>query len=85
MRIDRRTGRRVYGAWPEGGPLDAVIWEAFKPETEPKRTIRTEEIAARSQRQARRKSASQAKAKPVPGVVGTQQDNDFIASEGGIY
>ncbi len=85
VRIDRRTGRRVYGAWPEGGPLDAVIWEAFKPETEPKRTIRTEEIAARSQRQARRKSASQAKAKPVPGVVGTQQDNDFIASEGGIY
>ena len=34
-------------------PMDAVIWEAFKPETEPKRTIRTEEIAQRTERQMR--------------------------------
>ena len=86
VRIDRRSGRRVYGAWPQGGPLDAVIWEAFKPETEPKRTIRTEEIAARSERQKRRQaSTTRAKAAPVEGASGTQRDNDFIAAEGGIY
>src|SRR3546814_279803 len=40
VRIDRRSGRRVYGAWPTDEPKAAVIWEAFKPETEPRRTIR---------------------------------------------
>ncbi|MBH9536956.1 MULTISPECIES: penicillin-binding protein 1A [Novosphingopyxis] len=86
VRIDRRSGRRVYGAWPEGGPMDAVIWEAFKPETEPKRTIRTEEIAQRTERQKRRQaSGSKTRAAPVQGVSGTQRDNDFMAAEGGIY
>ncbi len=86
VRIDRRTGRRVYGAWPDQAPLSAVIWEAFKPETEPKRTIRTEEIAARSERQKRRQaSVTKAKAAPVQGATGSQRDNDFLAAEGGIY
>src|SRR3546814_21152229 len=44
VRIDRRTGRRVYGSWPGSDPKAAIIWEAFKPESEPKRTIREEEI-----------------------------------------
>src|SRR3546814_3007795 len=47
VRIDRRSGRRVYGAWPTDEPKAAVIWEAFKPETEPRRTIRREEIVIR--------------------------------------
>jgi penicillin-binding protein 1A len=28
----------VYGAWPTSEPKAAVIWEAFKPESEPRRT-----------------------------------------------
>ena len=38
VRIDRRSGKRVYGEWP--GPEERksqVIWEAFKPESEPRR------------------------------------------------
>ena len=39
VRIDRRSGKRVYGVFPtdmaEYKP--AVIWEAFKPESEPRR------------------------------------------------
>ena len=39
VRIDRRSGRRVYGVWPtDREPKAAVIWEAFKPEAEPRRT-----------------------------------------------
>ena len=45
IRIDRKSGRRVFGAWPDGSPHSSVIWEAFKPESEPRRTIRREEIA----------------------------------------
>jgi penicillin-binding protein 1A len=48
IRIDRKTGRRVFGAWPDGSYYSPVIWEAFKPESEPRRTIRREEIAKRA-------------------------------------
>jgi len=40
VRIDRRSGRRVYGTWPGNDPKPAVIWEAFKPESEPRRVVR---------------------------------------------
>jgi penicillin-binding protein 1A len=40
VRIDRRSGRRVYGTWPGDDPKAAVIWEAFKPESEPRRVVR---------------------------------------------
>lgn len=46
VRIERRSGQRVYGAWPGNDPQSAVIWEAFKPETEPSRTIRSDELPA---------------------------------------
>ena len=36
----RRAGKRVYGIFPtQDDPKAAVIWEAFKPETEPRRTL----------------------------------------------
>ncbi|MGF1550156.1 MAG: penicillin-binding protein 1A, partial [Sphingomonadaceae bacterium] len=56
VRIDRRSGRKVFGAWPGDEPKAAVIWEAFKPETEPRRAIRKEEIAEAGRAPARRPS-----------------------------
>ncbi|WP_353217192.1 PBP1A family penicillin-binding protein [Sandarakinorhabdus sp.] len=47
VRIDRRSGQRVFGMWPDGGPRPAVIWEAFKPESEPRRTQRAEDVMVR--------------------------------------
>jgi len=44
VRIDRASGRRVFGAWPSSDPDASVIWEAFKPESEPLRTIRRDEL-----------------------------------------
>ena len=44
VRIDRRSGRRVYGEWPGTDPRAAVIWEAFKPESEPRRTVARDEL-----------------------------------------
>jgi penicillin-binding protein 1A len=42
VRIDRRSGRRVYGVFPTNldDPKPSVIWEAFKPESEPRRLAR---------------------------------------------
>lgn len=76
VRIDRRSGRKVFGAWPTDEPKAAVIWEAFKPESEPRRSIRRAEIAA------------QAKKEEGAGADRTtraRRDSDFLEREGGIY
>ena len=76
VRIDRQSGRRVYGSWPGTDPKASIIWEAFKPESEPRRTIRKEEIrpAAPSQRQD----------VPVREEGGRRSDSDFLDDRGGI-
>jgi penicillin-binding protein 1A len=41
VRIDRETGKRVYGTFPmQEDPKSSVIWEAFQPQTEPRRSYR---------------------------------------------
>jgi len=71
--IDRRTGHRAFGIWPGTDPHAAVIWEAFKPESEPRRTATREEMAPLV-RQAQRQTAQT-----------DQRDSDFLQREGGIY
>lgn len=39
VRIDRASGKAVYGVFPtDNDPLAPVIWEAFQPQTEPRRS-----------------------------------------------
>ena len=39
VKVERRSGKRVFGSgWPTTEAKAAVIWEAFKPESEPRRT-----------------------------------------------
>jgi penicillin-binding protein 1A len=38
VRVERRTGKRVFDAWPTDEPKASVIWESFKPDSEPRRT-----------------------------------------------
>ena len=99
VRIDGTSGKRVFGGWPDSHPKGGVIWEAFKAETEPKRSIRQEEIAARSPSKKSRATSSQsgqrnnnnndgdrpAAPTPVQGASGTKRDQDFIQEQGGIY
>jgi penicillin-binding protein 1A len=41
VRIDRVTGKRVFGTFPvKEDPKSSVIWEAFQPQTEPRRSYR---------------------------------------------
>ena len=69
MRIDRASGRRVFSGWPTDDPKSAIIWEAFKPENEPKRPSRKEQ-----------QKIDEALAKPR-----TAADTDFLQRQGGIY
>ena len=79
VRIDRRSGRRVYGAWPPADPRAAVIWEAFKPESEPRRTVRRDDVdlaSARTRAPTRRASSA---------TADRTRDSEFLQKEGGIY
>jgi penicillin-binding protein 1A len=80
VRIDRRSGKKVFGAWPTDDPKAGVIWEAFKPESEPRRSIRRDEIAA-----APAAAAPKAVRKAVPRAAERQRDSDFLQNQGGIY
>jgi penicillin-binding protein 1A len=67
VRIDRRSGRKVYGAWPSSEPKAPVIWEAFKPESEPRRSVR---------QQYAQKSASTPAGTKRPAAKRTRQRDD---------
>ena len=85
VKIDRRSGKRVFEGTPSEDPKAAIIWEAFKPDTEPPRATRQDQIAARrteildliraARRPAQRAAAAQA----------AQENPDFVEEQGGIY
>ncbi len=74
VRIDRGSGKPVFGTFPTStDPKAGVIWEAFKPQSEPRRGRRT--------------TAEEPKAAATKAARPTQRpaDSDFLQREGGIY
>jgi penicillin-binding protein 1A len=95
VRIDRRSGRKVYGVFPTGSdPKPAVIWEAFKPESEPKRTANRYAVLSFEERRAALLDRLRAnnrpppprprRAAPRPEPVQTPEP-DALPTEEGIY
>jgi penicillin-binding protein 1A len=74
VRIDRGSGRPVQGGWPTDDPLAPVIWEAFRPESDPRRSRRTAN-----------EEAPAAVAAPTQRKAERQSDSDFLQQQGGIY
>ena len=69
VKVERRSGKRVYGGTPQDSEIKAgIIWEAFKPESEPRRTgsLVRDPVAER-------------------GRVIVRSDSDFLMNAGGIY
>lgn len=76
VRIDRGSGRQVYGTFPtDSDPKAAVIWEAFKPQSEARRPRRTSPTGA---------PTAAATAAPRAQAT-TARDSDFLQRQGGIY
>ena len=74
VRIDRRSGRRVYSDWPSSNPSATLIWEAFKPNSEPRRSINDEHI-----------EESDVRLGSAPRAEGHQRsDSEFMEDRGGI-
>jgi penicillin-binding protein 1A len=68
VRVDRASGRSVFGAFPtEADPKSAVIWEAFQPQTEPRRSFRRRsEDLEEAAEEARQAAARQRRARAQP-------------------
>ena len=82
VRIDRVSGKRVFGTFPTvEDPKSSVIWEAFQPETEPRRSFRREDRQTSTDHiaDAARKAKARRAAQPRP------NSEDFLQRQGGIY
>lgn len=86
VRVDRASGKRVFDGAPGSDPKSAVIWEAFKPDTEPPRITRADEIEKKREqilalirrgRSAVSKSRSDEESETPP--------EGFVESQGGLY
>ncbi|MBO6946080.1 transglycosylase domain-containing protein [Altererythrobacter sp.] len=81
VRIDRKTGKRVFEGEPTDDPQAAVIWEAFKPDTEPPRVTRQDRIADL------REELLSLIRRGTDGSLSSSdgQPSDFVEEQGGIY
>jgi penicillin-binding protein 1A len=85
-KIDRITGKRVFSGEPGDDPKSSLIWEAFKADTEPKRSTQLDEFEAR-------RDALIASLRRGPAVqqAGPEQKaqaadpKDFVEEKGGVY
>ena len=85
VRIDRVSGKRVFGGTPANDDAKAaVIWEAFKPDTEPRRTAREGEVTAR---QAVIDALRRARGARGPAAADDDApvEQQFLEEQGGIY
>jgi penicillin-binding protein 1A len=85
VRIDRVSGQRVFFGVPSDEAKAEVIWEAFKPATEPQRPSRQEQLAAK-----RGELLDQIRRGLQGGDNGgiPREDappGDFAAEQGGVY
>jgi len=85
VKIDRRSGKRVFEGTPSDDPTAAVIWEAFKPDTEPPRATRQDQIAARRNEILELIRAARRPAQRASAEQQAVQNPDFVEEQGGIY
>lgn len=83
VKIDRGSGQRVFGGTPSDEAKAEVIWEAFKPETEPTRVTRQEQVVAKRSEllDAVRRGFDAVSGRGVP----KDQPGDFAGDQGGVY
>ncbi len=85
VKIDRVTGRQVFGGTPQDYERQAsVIWEAFKPNSEPTRTFRPEDQTLKDAVLEAIRKARAAKGDGAGEDVPVEE-GDFVEDKGGIY
>ena len=86
VRIDRVSGKQVFGGTPQDDVKQAsIIWEAFKPNSEPTRTFRPEDQNLKDAVLDALRKARAAKGGDTPGEDVPVEEGDFVEDKGGIY
>ena len=84
VRIDRASGKAVFGVFPtQEDPNSPVIWEAFQPQTEPRRsyTASTGDPYNQQQQQQRLLQAARRQATSTDGGNATEQQANGLPTE----
>ncbi len=89
VRIDRASGKRVFGIFPiQEDPKSEVIWEAFQPQTEPRRSYRgTQGDPYGDQAQQQAAQARAAVRRPPPRAVQGPRpiQSNSLQTQNGVY
>ena len=86
VKIDRMSGKRVSGGEPTSDPKSSVIWEAFKPDTEPRRkTVVDDFVAKRDALIAEVRRAREPKKAVVRSDAEGGVTRNFAEEQGGVY
>ena len=86
VKIYRVTGKRAFAGMPGDDPKSSLIWEAFKADTEPKRSTQLDEFEARRDalvtqlRRGPQVKQAEAQTKSEAAVP-----NNFVEEQGGVY
>lgn len=84
VRVDRRSGKRVVGGSASDDPKAGIIWEAFKPDTEPRRWTRSDEFAEKRDALIAAIRRGEQEASTV-GATRSAEPKDFAEEQGGVY
>ncbi len=88
VRVDRSSGKRVLNGWPTGGKKSTVIWEAFKPDTEPPRETVADIIASKREEilaLIRRGRGEARRVQPEQVETVDEEEENFAEDQGGLY
>lgn len=86
VKIDRVSGKRVFEGTPaDHDPKAGIIWEAFKPDSELRRTSRDLQISTRQAVLDALRKARAARYGTPTGGEAHGSDGDFVEEQGGIY
>jgi penicillin-binding protein 1A len=85
VRIDRVSGKQVMGAEPGDDPKAAIIWEAFKPDTEPKRYTAQDEFTRKRDALIAEIRGAQVDRTKAARPEAAGEPADFVEEQGGLY
>ena len=86
VKIDRITGKRAFAGSPGSDPKSSLIWEAFKADTEPKRSTQLDEFEARRDALvAQLRRGPQVRQAEAQSKAETAVPKNFVEEQGGVY
>ncbi|MCJ2187309.1 penicillin-binding protein 1A [Novosphingobium beihaiensis] len=85
VRIDRVTGKPVMGVEPSNAPKASVIWEAFKPDSDPNQYAAEDEFTRRRDALVAQVSQAREEREAAKARAAGVQAQDFAEEQGGLY